>query len=95
MYAYFEQSYTIVLFTMTVVLGVYIVVFIMGFLLLNFITDGTVTSSNNSFFYLYEKIKLAHPAALAFFFFGVYWLFATFGTWHQIVISSSVLQWYF
>lgn len=80
---------------MTVVLGMYIVVFLMGFLLLNFLTDGTAITSGSSFFYLYEKISLAHPAALVFFFFGVYWLFVTFGTWHQIVVSSSVLQWYF
>lgn len=95
LYGYFEQSYTIVLFSMTVVLAIYIVVFVMGFLLLNFLTDGTLTTSDSSFFYLYEKINLAHPAALAFFFYGVYWLFTTFGNWHQIVISSSVLQWYF
>lgn len=80
---------------MTLVLGIYIVVFLLGFLLINFFTDGNAFTSTSSFFYLYEKVSLSHPAALAFFFIGVYWLFATFGTWHQIVISSSVIQWYF
>ena len=39
-------------------LGMYAVVFVLSFLLLNFLTGGTAVSSTNSFFYFYEKISL-------------------------------------
>lgn len=76
-------------------LGMYAVVFVLSFLLLNFLTGGTAVSSTNSFFYFYEKISLEHPAALAFYYIGAVWLVATFSGWHQHIICSSVVQWYF
>jgi len=62
---------------------------------MNFFTDGNPIIDSKSFFYLYEKIYLSHPAVLIFFFFGVYWLFGTLNSWHKYVIGSAVLQWYF
>lgn len=76
-------------------LFIYGFIFLLGFLLLNFATDGTVVSSNNSFFYLYESVNLAHPAGLIFFFFGVYWIFGVTGSFQQYVIGSAITQWYF
>ena len=95
MYSYFESNYTVVIFSFSLVLGAYAAVFMLGFLLLNFATDGDVVTSNQSFFYVYKKINLIHPVALTFFFAGVCWMFAMFGSWHQYIISSSIMQWYF
>jgi hypothetical protein len=76
-------------------LATYGLVFLIAFLLLNFLTDGTTATTNNSFFYVYQKVYLANPAVLTLFFVGVYWLFATCGSWQQYVLASSVVQWYF
>jgi hypothetical protein len=80
---------------MVAVLGIYVIIFVLAFLLLNFLTGGTIATKTNSFFYLYEKVSLYHPAALAFFYIGAVWLVGTFGVWHQHVVCSSVVQWYF
>jgi hypothetical protein len=53
MYSYFERNYTIVFFSLCATLTSYGVIFIISFLLLNFLTDGTTISSTNSFFFLY------------------------------------------
>lgn len=95
MYNYFEQSYTVIILSLAAVLVEYGLVFALAFLLLNFLTGGTSTTSDSSFFYLYEHVSLSHPAVLVLFFVGVYWLFVTFGAWHQYLIASSVIQWYF
>ena len=76
-------------------LFIYGFVFLIGFLLLNFATDGSVVTSSNSFFYLYESVNLVHPAALIFFFFGVYWIFGVTASFQQYIIASSMTQWYF
>jgi hypothetical protein len=73
----------------------YGLIFLLGFLLLNFGTDGTVATSSNSFFYLYESVNLIHPAALIFFYIGVYWLIGVIGSFQQYIIASSMIQWYF
>ena len=95
MYKYFESNYTMVLFSVGLALLSFGTLFLLTFLLLNFLTAGTTTSTSFSFFYLYEKVYLAHPALLAFFFFGCYWLFVTLGAWQQYALASSVVQWYF
>ena len=53
MYSYFEQCYTVIIASFTYVLIIYGLIFLLGFLLLNFLTGGTVVTSNHSFFYLY------------------------------------------
>lgn len=62
---------------------------------MNFFTDGSPVQDPSSFFYLYEKVYLSHPVALAFFFIGTIWLFGTLVSWHKYFIGSSILQWYF
>jgi uncharacterized membrane protein YedE/YeeE len=53
MYNYFENNYTVIIFSLTSVMVTYGIVFGLGFLLLNFATDGNVVTINSSFFYLY------------------------------------------
>lgn len=67
----------------------------LAFLLLNFLTAGTQAIDESSFFYLYQKIYLAHPALLAVYFVGCYWFFATLCSWQQYALASSVVQWFF
>jgi hypothetical protein len=92
---YFEVMYTIILFTILVVIGAYSLLFLIGFLVMNFYTDGDPVIDSSSFFYLYQKVYLSHPVVLIVFFFGVYWLFGTLISWHKYLVGSSVLQWYF
>ena len=94
-YKFFESMYSILAFTVLLTLICYILIFLFSFLLMNFFTGGNAVINSNSFFYGYEKIKLSHPAALVFFFFGVYWLFGTINCWHKYLIGSAMLQWYF
>lgn len=92
---YYESMYTISVFTIFVALGSYGLIFAMGFLLMNFYTDGDPSTSSSSFFYLYQNVNLSNPGALALFFFGAIWMFSTLISWHRYLVGSSVLQWYF
>lgn len=92
---YYESMYTISAFTIFVSLAAYGLIFAMGFLLMNFYTDGEPSTSTTSFFYLYDKVNLSNPGALALFFFGTIWMFGTLISWHRYLVGSSVLQWYF
>lgn len=87
--------YTVIAFTILLSLTAYGLIFLIGFLLMNFYTDGNPVTNSNSFFYLYEKVNLSNPGALVFYFFGVIWLFGTLISWHKYLIGSSVMQWYF
>ena len=87
--------FTIIAFTVLITILAYILIFIFSFLFMNFFTDGNAVIDSTSFFYLYEKVYLSNPAALIFFFFGVYWLFGTLNCWHKYLIGSGMLQWYF
>jgi hypothetical protein len=92
---YYESMYTVVAFTICLALAAYGLIFLMGFLLMNFFTDGEPSFNSSSFFYLYEKVSLSNPGALTVFFFGTLWMFGTLISWHKYLIGSSVLQWYF
>ena len=95
MYKYFASNYTMVLFSVCLSLLNYGLLFLVTFLLLNFLTAGTKAFSSSSFFYFYETIHLSHPALLVVFFIGVYWLLATLCSWQQFAMASSVIQWFF
>lgn len=92
---YFETMFTVTLFTILITITSYGLIFLFAFLLMNFFTDGSPVQDPSSFFYLYEKVYLSHPVALAFFFIGTIWLFGTLVSWHKYFIGSSILQWYF
>jgi hypothetical protein len=87
--------FTIIAFTILLTLTAYCVLFLIGFLLMNFYTDGDPLLDSSSFFYLYQRVYLSHPVVLTLFFFGIYWLFGTLISWHKYLVGSSVLQWYF
>lgn len=95
MYKYFEKMFTMMLFSCLIAIVAYGFMFLAAFLLMNIFTDGDAVINSDSFFYLYEKVYLSHPALLAFIFFGIYWLFGTLISWHKFLVSSSVCQWYF
>jgi hypothetical protein len=82
-------------FTILVTIIAYGFIFLIGFLLMNFYTDGNPILDSSSFFYLYERVNLANPGVLALYFFGICWLFGALFSWHKYLIGSSVLQWYF
>lgn len=92
---YYEAMFTIIITTILLAITAYGFLFLLGLLLMNFFTDGNPFVDSSSFFYLYERVYLSHPAVLVLFFFGTFWLLGTFISWHKYLIGSSVLQWYF
>lgn len=95
MYKYFSSNYTMVVFSVCISMLCYGLLFLITFLLLNFLTAGTKSFSSDSFFYFYQTVHLSHPALLVFFFIGAYWLFTTLCSWQQFALASSVIQWFF
>jgi hypothetical protein len=95
MYKYFSSNYTMVLFSVFIALLNYGLLFLITFLLLNFLTAGTKSFSSDSFFYFYQTVNLSHPALLVVYFIGTYWLFSTLCSWHQYALATSVIQWFF
>lgn len=91
----FNRMFTMIGFSCLVAVAAWAVVLFEGYMLITMYTSGTPSASPSSFFYLYQGVYLSHPALLTFYFFGVYWFFATLVSWHRYFLGSNICIWYF